>query len=118
MTKEQAEEIVLSILELRKQGFTENKDFYKPMWEKYCLSEHETEWALEMVSTGAFRAGLISSGKIIPPILYQPIEDPIFKTAFKLAWIDFKGEKHYIKYWKNKNKKKSWLANLLQRLKN
>ncbi len=108
MEARKAEEIVKYILELRSSGIEDEELIVSKMMARYETTEDDCRWAIEMVGTGAFRAGIISSGSKYAKSNLKVEDDPILKAAFKLAWIDFKGEKHFKENYENRQKKSRW----------
>ena len=110
MTDAEAENIVKEVRRLRAKGINEEKELYPAMIKIYDLSEKDFGWILEMISTGAFRAAFMSDGSPYPKANLW--DDPILKAAFKVDWIEQKGEEYYNKKWgvkeSEKNKKSFW----------
>lgn len=108
MDDKKAEEIVQFILEQRASGINDEEKIIVKLMDRYETNEDSCRWAIEMVNTGAFRAGIISGGHKYPKGNLNVEDDPILKASFKLAWIDFKGLEHYEKNYLKKKKKINW----------
>ena len=108
MTDHEAEATVKEVLRLRSEGSKEDKQICAELKDVFNISEEEADWALEMISTGNLRAAIISNTGSYPKSNLTISSDPILKAAFKLAWIDLRGEDDYYKRWGNKESKRSF----------
>lgn len=95
MTDEQAEKLITYVNSLRHSGVNQEEDILRKLSDKFEGTEDQFKWALEMISTGGFRAAIISSGKNYPKSNIKIEDDPILKNAFRLKWIELKGEQHF-----------------------
>ncbi len=101
----QVESIIRKILDYRDQGITDSKEIMARLESGYKQYDIDFEWFLEMMSTGAFRAGIMMSGNRFPA---SNIDDNIvLRTAFKMYWIEQKGKEDYLKNF-TVQKKKWW----------
>ena len=104
MTDAQAENIVKEILRLRYDGIKEETELFAALNKKYDVSEQDFGWILETISTGAFRAASMINGSPYPKANLWG--NPILKAAFRLYWIEQKGEEDYDKRWGNHRSEK------------
>jgi hypothetical protein len=95
MTEALAEEIINFILNLRENGIREEEEISKELMNKYKCTKDDCRHILEMISTGSFRAGMISGGLSLPTSNLKVEDDIFLKTAFRMYWIETKGEAHY-----------------------
>jgi|GEM_PF-1810984 len=95
MTEKLAEEIITSILNYRREGIEEEDALISKLEIDYARYNIDFEWFLEMVNTGAFRAGFVMSGGKYPASNLD--DDIVLKTAFKMYWIAHKGQEDYRK---------------------
>lgn len=104
MTEQTAEKIIDYILEIRDNGLLDDA-IISELIKKFNYTEDECLDILEMMSTGAFRALILSSGESYPKSNIQIDNHPVLKIAFKKCWIELRGEEHFQKYYLSKNKK-------------
>lgn len=105
MTEQTAEKIIDFILALRENGITDHDAIVSELIKKFHFTEDEFIDILEMMSIGAFRATIMSSGETYPKSNIQINDNFILKITFKKVWIELKGEEHFQKYYLSKNKK-------------
>lgn len=105
MTDDQAETFINYVLNLRKSGVEDENDLLQELDNRFEGTEDQFRWALEMISTGAFRAGIISSGKHYPNGNLKIEDDPILKNAFRMHWVELKGQQHYEENYLRRNHK-------------
>lgn len=101
MTDEFAERLIKRVLHLREKGFSDDDLLIEELKKEFSASEDGFHWMLEMVSTGAFRASIMSSGSSYPSSNLKTEDDPILRNAFRLHWIELKGEEHYNEHYQN-----------------
>jgi hypothetical protein len=90
MTEKLAEEIITSVLNYRQEGVDEDYELIDKLKTDYAKFEVDFEWFLEMMNTAVFRANFIMSHGKYPPSNLD--DDVVLKTAFKMYWVEHKGE--------------------------
>lgn len=103
MEDKRAEEFILYVHELKRGGIEDEEELLEKLGEKFEGTFDEFRWALEMMSTGAFRAAMMSSQGHYPKGNVHIDDHPILRIAFRMAWIESKGEDHYAKYFLRRN---------------
>jgi hypothetical protein len=102
MTEQLTEQIISSILIYRRKGVTEY-ELLERLKADYNEQEIDFELFIELMNTGAFRASFVMKHGKYPSNNLD--DDLIIKTAFKMHWIEHKGEDDYLKRFAPKKKK-------------
>ena len=103
MTEKLAEQIILSILEYRNQGIEDEEIIISKLEIDYHDSNIDFDWFLEMMNAGAARAMVTISLGSYPNS--NVTNDIVNKVAFKIYWIEQKGEEDYHKRFPPSSKK-------------
>lgn len=93
MTEQLAGEIIASILNYRREGVLDDDELFEKLQSDYAQQEIDFEIFLELMNTGAFRAGFIMTHGKYPPNNLD--NHPVIKTAFKMYWVEQRGEADY-----------------------
>ena len=100
----QAIKLIETVLALRENGITDTSELVQRLQLKFHGEEEDFLWALELISTGAFRSAIMSSGKDYPTSNLKTEDHPLLRNSFRIHWIQNKGEAHYKKHYLSKLK--------------
>jgi hypothetical protein len=103
MTDEQAEHLINRVWDLRRRGIKNEEELITTLQKEFNGTDDSFRWVLEMINTGGFRASIMCSGKKYPKGNLNIESNPILKNAFRMYWIDLRGEDHYRKFYLNRN---------------
>lgn len=106
MTEKLAEEVIISIKNYQKQGIANEDELIHKLESDFAGYEINFDSFFEMMNTGVFKACFVMDGNQYP--ISNLNDNVVLQTAFRMHWIQVKGEEDYLKNFGPKKQKKWW----------